>query len=83
MVWSGEHVSQHHILTHCLTVLSAAKLVPVGYGIMKLQIACVVEDDKVGLWQCSTYSTCQSTLNRWGLISWRNQSQLMKIWSSQ
>ncbi|XP_076010542.1 eukaryotic translation elongation factor 1 delta b (guanine nucleotide exchange protein) [Genypterus blacodes] len=24
------------------------KLVPVGYGIMKLQISCVVEDDKVG-----------------------------------
>ena len=26
----------------------AAKLVPVGYGIRKLQICCVVEDDKVG-----------------------------------
>jgi len=25
-----------------------AKLLPVGYGIKKLQIACVVEDDKVG-----------------------------------
>lgn len=25
-----------------------SKLVPVGYGIMKLQIGCVVEDDKVG-----------------------------------
>lgn len=25
-----------------------SKLVPVGYGIRKLQIACVVEDDKVG-----------------------------------
>uniref|UniRef100_A0A3P8VC55 Translation elongation factor EF1B beta/delta subunit guanine nucleotide exchange domain-containing protein n=1 Tax=Cynoglossus semilaevis TaxID=244447 RepID=A0A3P8VC55_CYNSE len=25
-----------------------AKLVPVGYGIKKLQIGCVVEDDKVG-----------------------------------
>lgn len=25
----------------------AAKLVPVGYGIKKLQITCVVEDDKV------------------------------------
>ena len=24
-----------------------AKLVPVGYGIKKLQISCVVEDDKV------------------------------------
>ena len=27
--------------------LSTAKLVPVGYGIKKLQINCVVEDDKV------------------------------------
>ncbi|XP_048477365.1 elongation factor 1-beta, partial [Rhincodon typus] len=26
----------------------ASKLVPVGYGIKKLQIQCVVEDDKVG-----------------------------------
>ena len=25
-----------------------AKLVPVGYGIKKLQISCVVEDDKIG-----------------------------------
>jgi translation elongation factor EF-1beta len=25
-----------------------SKLVPVGYGIKKLQICCVVEDDKVG-----------------------------------
>ena len=25
----------------------SAKLVPVGYGIKKLQITCVVEDDKV------------------------------------
>ncbi|KFP30183.1 Elongation factor 1-delta, partial [Colius striatus] len=29
-------------------VWGAAKLVPVGYGIKKLQIQCVVEDDKVG-----------------------------------
>lgn len=27
----------------------ASKLVPIGYGIRKLQISCVVEDDKVGL----------------------------------
>lgn len=26
----------------------ASKLLPVGYGIKKLQITCVVEDDKVG-----------------------------------
>ena len=30
-------------------VWGQAKLVPVGYGIKKLQIACVVEDDKVGI----------------------------------
>lgn len=28
--------------------LGSSKLVPVGYGIRKLQIQCVVEDDKVG-----------------------------------
>ncbi len=28
-------------------VCVSAKLVPVGYGIKKLQISCVVEDDKV------------------------------------
>lgn len=27
----------------------ASKLVPVGYGINKLQISCVVEDDKVSI----------------------------------
>jgi elongation factor 1-beta len=30
-------------------VWGANKLVPVGYGIKKLQITCVVEDDKVGV----------------------------------
>ncbi|XP_064419590.1 elongation factor 1-beta [Latimeria chalumnae] len=30
-------------------VWGASKLVPVGYGIKKLQIQCVVEDDKVGV----------------------------------
>lgn len=29
-------------------VWGASKLVPVGYGIKKLQIQCVVEDEKVG-----------------------------------
>ena len=33
----------------CVCVcLCVAKLVPLAYGIKKLQIACVVEDDKVG-----------------------------------
>ncbi|CAG8527079.1 15521_t:CDS:2 [Acaulospora colombiana] len=30
-------------------VWGSSKLVPVGYGIRKLQIVCVVEDDKVGV----------------------------------
>ena len=30
------------------TCLQTAKPVPVAYGIKKLQISCVVEDDKVG-----------------------------------
>ncbi|CAG8706643.1 6645_t:CDS:2, partial [Scutellospora calospora] len=27
----------------------ASKLIPIGYGIKKLQISCVVEDDKIGI----------------------------------
>lgn len=34
-----------------------AKLVPVGYGIKKLQIGCVVEDDKVSV-SLSVYLCC-------------------------
>ena len=30
-------------------VISTAKLVPVGYGINKLQLMCVVEDEKVSI----------------------------------
>ena len=30
-------------------VWGASKLVPVGYGIKKLQIMCVVEDDKISI----------------------------------
>ena len=30
-----------------MAIIPAAKLVPVGYGISKLVISCVVEDDKV------------------------------------
>lgn len=29
-------------------IFLAAKLVPVAFGIKKLQISCVVEDDKIG-----------------------------------
>ena len=59
MDFCGEHVSTgwgcvsaewvllivHNSLKPCVC---AAKLVPVAYGIKKLQITCVVEDDKVG-----------------------------------
>lgn len=34
--------------SHFSFLMFIAKLVPVGYGIKKLQIGCVVEDDKVG-----------------------------------
>lgn len=37
---------------------AAAKLVPLAYGIKKLQIGCVVEDDKVCAMQCA----CDSEL---------------------
>ena len=32
-----------------LFVTSTAKLVPIGYGINKLQLMCVVEDEKVSI----------------------------------
>ena len=37
-----------HTHTHTFTIVFPAKLVPVAYGIMKLQISCVIEDEKVG-----------------------------------
>ena len=37
----------HMNLLFCL--FSTAKLVPVGYGINKLQLMCVVEDEKVSI----------------------------------
>ena len=33
----------------CIYVISTAKLVPVGYGFNKLQLMCVVEDEKVSI----------------------------------
>lgn len=42
------HITEHSLSkTFLLFFCPAAKLVPVGYGIKKLQIGCVVEDDKV------------------------------------
>lgn len=37
------------IIIDTLFIVFTAKLVPVGYGIHKLQIMCVVEDDKVSV----------------------------------
>lgn len=34
----------------------ASKLVPLAYGIKKLQISCVVEDDKVCVCMCVLYN---------------------------
>lgn len=36
-----------------------AKLVPVGYGIKKLQITCVVEDEKISIEELSEDITTQ------------------------
>lgn len=53
MVLSGELVSSHCIRLHFGTfknnILFSAKLVPIGYGIKKLQVMCVVEDEKVSI----------------------------------
>ena len=57
MAFSGAHVSAFLLVSsipgrvwiriNTLCYYFAAKLVAVGYGIRKLQISCVVEDDKV------------------------------------
>ena len=48
----GERVSLSYFFTNVggyyPILLFAAKHVPVAYGIKKLQISCVVEDDKIG-----------------------------------
>lgn len=43
----GLTIQHFRSLLHC-NFCFVAKLVPVGYGIKKLQITCVIEDDKVG-----------------------------------
>lgn len=40
-------------------VWGASKLVPVGYGIKKLQITCVVEDEKISIEELSEDITTQ------------------------
>jgi len=47
-------INQRYVADRCLThsFMFLAKLVPVGYGIKKLQIGCVVEDEKVGIVRC-------------------------------
>jgi len=51
----------HQALLSITFIVLVAKLVPVGYGIMKLQITCVVEDDKVSNTSC-VFVTCVHVL---------------------
>ncbi len=44
---SHTHTLTSFMHTHTLPCLTA-KILPVAYGIMKLQITCVIEDDKIG-----------------------------------
>ena len=37
------------MLVHTTCIIFSAKLVPVGYGINKWQLMCVVEDEKVSI----------------------------------
>lgn len=45
--------------------VSVAKLVPVGYGIKKLQIGCVVEDDKVSTFTCGGLKPFFKSVEDW------------------
>jgi hypothetical protein len=49
MVFCGDHVSQTKLLIgiFCSYLSFVAKRLPVAFGVKKLQIGCVVEDDKV------------------------------------
>jgi len=48
MVLFGDHVSKENkIIVRIFILLSIAKFLPVAFGVKKLQIGCVVEDDKV------------------------------------
>ncbi len=64
--------------------MKIAKLVPVGYGIQKLQIATVVEDDKVSVdWYIFDHSHFQSqidSLTYLNHLGWLRPSKNWKIW---
>ena len=48
---TSAHHSENYDRTNYCTIslpVCAAKFVPVAYGIKKLQITCVIEDDKIG-----------------------------------
>ena len=59
-----------------------AKLVPLAYGIKKLQISCVVEDDKVLSYDHCHYGNCiihaplskKIALHPWAVIRWYTNS---------
>lgn len=56
-----------------------SKLVPVGYGIKKLQIACVVEDDKVGTDLLEEEITkFEDYVSRTRLLVWSKQNNVGK-----
>lgn len=42
------HYTMQHTYIMCDCRFVTAKVLPVAYGIKKLQISCVIEDDKVG-----------------------------------
>merc|ERR1711881_469420 len=47
----------------------ASKLVPVGYGINKLRVMCVVEDEKVSIDElCEQIPSLKTLFNPWILI---------------
>ena len=51
MVYSGDNVSKDNNEQHffIIIIIFLAKKVPVAYGLCKLEIGCVVEDDKIGI----------------------------------
>lgn len=86
LVWGAceelKHTCTRAGLHVCLS--STAKLVPVAYGIMKLQISCVVEDEKVGTdfleETITAFEDHVSNLNSVGLLSQLVSLCRFKVW---
>lgn len=47
LVW-GACMFWYSIVHEAVSLVNTAKILPVAYGIKKLQISCVIEDDKIG-----------------------------------